>query len=138
MRLDNQNLIAFDTAITLAQGTNTYGNVIDLVKAGNSHPELYIVGQIRDAVTSTGAATVRFLVQMADDAAFTVNATTVYDTGAVAKANLGAGVSLFKQRLPLPLRRYLRVRTTVATEDLTAGKADIFLVDGVDFAGMEN
>ena len=138
MRLDKENTIAFNTALGTAQATATYGDIIDAVKAGNSHPELYLMATVRDAVTSAGSATVRFLVQMADDEDFTENAETIVDTGAVAVANLGAGVKLIQQRLPLALRQYMRVRTTVATADLTAGKVDIHLVDGVDFHGMEN
>ena len=136
MRLDKENTFTFDTALGTAQETATYGAVIDAVKAGNSHPELYLVASVRETVTSTGSATVRFLVQMADDSNFTANDETVVDTGALAIAALTAGSVLIKQRLPLALRRYMRVRTTVATEDLTAGKVDIALVDGVDFAGM--
>ena len=138
MRLDNSNLIAFDTALGTAQATATYGNIIDLVKAGNSHPELYIMAQMREAATSAGSATVKFVVQMADDESFSENLTEIYDSGAIAVATLAAGYQIMQQRLPLPLRRFLRVRTTVATADLTGGKADIFLVDGVDFHGMEN
>ena len=136
MRPDYENTFTFDTALGTAQDTVTYGAVIDAVKPGNSHPELYLVASVREAVTSAGAATVRFLVQMADDSNFNANAETVVDTGALALSALTAGSVLIKQRLPLALRRYMRVRTTVATANLTAGKVDIALVDGVDFAGM--
>ena len=136
MRLDKENTFTFDTALGTAQETATYGAVIDAVKPGNSHPELYLVASVRDAVTSAGAATVKFVVEMADDSDFSENLETVVDTGALAIAALTAGSVLIKQRLPLALRRYMRVRTTVATANLTAGKVDIALVDGVDFAGM--
>ena len=136
MRLDKENTFTFDTALGTAQAEATYGAVIDAVKAGNSHPELYLVASVREAVTSAGAATVKFVVQMADDSDFSANLETVVDTGALALSALAAGKVLIKQRLPLALRRYMRVRTTVATADLTAGKVDIALVDGVDFAGM--
>ena len=136
MRLDKENTFTFDTALGTAQATATYGSIIDAVKPGNSHPELYLVASVRDAVTSASAATVQFVVQMADDSDFSDNLETVVDTGTLALAALTAGSVLIKQRLPLALRRYMRVRTTVATADLTAGKVDIALADGVDFAGM--
>ena len=136
MRLDKENTFTFDTALGTAQETATYGAVIDAVKAGNSHPELYLVASVRNAVTSTGEATVQFVAEIADYDDFTADLQRIVDTGALALTALTAGSVLIKQRLPLALRRYMRVRTTVATEDLTAGKVDIALVDGVDFAGM--
>lgn len=136
MRIDKQNSMAFDTAVAVAQATAIYGDVIDNVKAGNSKDELYLVGTVREAITSDGAATVAVSVIMADNSALSSNPVTIVSTGALAKATLVAGYRLFAMRLPLALKQYIGAKTTVATADLTGGKIDIVLVDGVDFAGM--
>lgn len=139
MRLDKENTISFNedigTAGVVAQGTTDHGAVIDNVKAGNSHPELYIVGQVREAITSGGDATVNVKILQDSDAAFGT-AETIIETGALALTALTAGTVLFKQRLPLALKRYLKATLTVAVADTTGGKLDIFITDGVDFRGM--
>lgn len=136
MRIDKENSMAFNTAVAVAQATAIYGDVLNNVKPGNSKDELYLVGTVREAITSDGAATVAVTVYHADDAALSTNAQTIVATGALGKATLVAGYRLFALRLPLALRQYIGAKTTVATADLTGGKIDIVLVDGVDFAGM--
>jgi len=139
MRLDKENTISFDTLIgtagAVAQGTADHGAVIDNVKAGNSKDELYIVGSVRESITSGGAATVQVKI-LQDSASNFGTAETIIDTGALALSGLTAGTRLFAQRLPLALKRYIKATLTVATADTTGGKLDIFLVDGVDFKGM--
>lgn len=139
MRLDKENTISFNedigTAGVVAVGTSDHGAVIDNVKAGNSKDELYIVGSVREAVTSAGAATVNVKILQDSDSAFGT-AETIVETGALALSGLAAGTRLFAQRLPLALKRYLKATLTVAVADTTGGKIDIFLVDGVDFKGM--
>lgn len=136
MRIDKQNSMAFDTAVAVAQATAIYGDVINNVKAGSPKDELYLVGTVREAITSDGSATVAVTVYHADDSALSTNAQTIVSTGALAKTVLVAGYRLFAVRLPMALRQYIGAKTTVATADLTGGKIDIVLVDGVDFAGM--
>ena len=139
MRLDKENTISFNedigTAGVVAQGTTDHGVVINNVKAGNSHPELYIVGIVREAITSAGAATVNVKILQDSDSAFGT-AETIIETGALALTALTAGTTLFKQRLPLALEQYIKATLTVAVADTTGGQIDIFLADGVDFKGM--
>jgi hypothetical protein len=140
MRLDKENTISFNTLIgtagVVAQGTTNHGAVIDNVKAGNSKDELYLVGSVRESITSANpAATVQIKI-LQDSAANFGTAETIIDTGALALTGLTAGTRLFAQRLPLALKRYIKATLTVATADTTGGKLDIFLVDGIDFKGM--
>jgi hypothetical protein len=140
MRLDKENTISFNedigTAGVVSVGTANHGAAIDNVKAGNSKDELYIVGSVRESVTSANASTtVNVKILQDSDSAFGT-AETVLETGALALTGLTAGTRLFAQRLPLALKQYIKATLTVAVADTTGGQIDIFLVDGIDFKGM--
>lgn len=131
-------LLEFCDAETLetATGTALEGDVIDLGAAGedigNGEP-LYVVIQVDTAVTSAGAATVKFEVASDAQAAIATDgsATVHVSTEAIAKASLVAG---YTRILPLPpgagndYERYLGVLATVGTAALTAGKINAFIV----------
>lgn len=137
MRIDKDNSIAFNTALgtagAQAVGTAQYGDILDFVKPGNAKDELYLVAVVREAVTSANrTATVNLKVVMDSASAFNVAPVTIAESGAIAVTGLTAGKRIFAQRLPWPMKRYLRATSTVAVEATTAGKIDIILVSGAD------
>lgn len=86
--------------------------------------------QVRDAVTSAGAATVQFKVYTGSSAAV-VN-TLLWASAAIGKADLTAGS--FPVQIPLPdgLNDYVKITYTVAAAALTAGSFDAGLNWGMD------
>lgn len=107
-------------------------NVVDLGAAGDARgQELYLVIGVDTAVQSAGSATVDFSLQTsADNSSYS----TLFSTGDIAKAALVAGANVAKVKLPLGVKRYLKVVYTVGTAALTAGKFDAFLTPQVDTA----
>ncbi len=90
---------------------------------------LKLLTQVVTDVASAGAATLKAELIMADDEALTTNVVVLSASDAVAKASLKAG---YKFRLGMPAagitKRFLGVRFTVGTADLTAGKVSATLV----------
>ncbi len=103
-------------------------NVIDMVVAGRSFPELYIVIDVHTACTSAGSATVAFTVQHDSAEAFDT-AQTLASVGATAIATLVAGYNVLTVRIPKGCLRYVRVLYTIGTAALTAGKFNAYLVE---------
>lgn len=95
---------------------------------------LYFVISVNTTVTSAGAATVQVKL-LTDDSSGFGSAVTLFDSGAIAKATLVAGYTVFAQRLPIGCKRYLKVTYTVGTADLTAGKFDAYLTRNIDIPG---
>jgi len=96
--------------------------------------EMYLVVRCGTLLDSAGeAATLVIRLQDAADGdeAF-ASARDVYVSGTITEASIAANTELVKVRLPLGLRRYLRVHYTVGTENFTTGTIDAFLVAGVD------
>lgn len=127
----DNNLIFSDSQAITASAAST--DIVDLVKAGDAlaGAELYLAIQCRGTAAAAGAATVNFILQTATDAAFTTPV-TLFDSGAIEKADITLNKELVKVKLPVGLERFIRVYYVVETGPLTAGKFDAFLVADVE------
>ncbi|WP_375199067.1 Bbp16 family capsid cement protein [Cupriavidus metallidurans] len=133
MILDIQEQFSSAQSIVSAAGDVVSTNIYDTGAAADVGigEEIYLVTRLGAAVTSGGAATVQVVLQTADDAAFSANLTEFPQSSALALAALTANTEISKQRLPIGLRRYLRVVYRVGTAATTAGTVDAFLVKDV-------
>ena len=128
MIIDKSLELSSAQAVTASAASTNY---IDLGAAGNViGNEPYLVIQTREAATASGSATVNFVIQTAADSAFT-SPVVLFDSGAVGKAALTLNSCPVKVKMPLGLKRYVRVYYTVATGPLTAGKFDAFIAEDV-------
>jgi hypothetical protein len=137
MILDERLELSDAGTLATATGTALHGDVIDFGgdQIGDGEP-MYLVIQVTTAVTSAGAATVKF--ELASDAAAAIatdgSATVHAATEAIGKASLVAG---YTRVIPLPpaagnsYERYVGVLTTVGTAALTAGAVNAFLTKDV-------
>ncbi|EPE7209198.1 TPA: hypothetical protein NOS95_002645 [Pseudomonas aeruginosa] len=96
-------------------GPLTHGNTRRDIGAGEP---LYLVVAVLVAAAAAGAATVNFQLQTSDDNSTWV---TLFDSGAVALADMTAGARPVAVAVPRGVRRYLRVNYSVGTGPLTAG-----------------
>lgn len=136
MILDERTEFADATSmINNAGATYVLGDVIDISNAAavtdgiNDVDELYLViGIDTDVAASGGAATVQFKLVSDSTAALTSAPTTHWSSDAIAKGTLVAGYQVVELELPKgTYQRYLGVTYTIATNNLTAGKANAFL-----------
>lgn len=74
---------------------------------------------VNEAATAIGEATVNIQLQTSENNS---SWSTIYDSGALAKATLTAGKRVVSAKVPAGVQRYLRVNYSVATGPLTAGK----------------
>lgn len=137
MILDERLELSDAGTLATSTGTALHGDVIDFGgdQIGDGEP-MYLVIQVTTAVTSAGAATVKF--ELASDAAAAIatdgSATVHAATEAIGKASLVAG---YTRVIPLPpaagnsYERYVGVLTTVGTAALTAGAVNAFLTKDV-------
>jgi hypothetical protein len=124
-----------DGAIGTSQGT-TYTDTFNLGELGLDLYQTTFYAQITADVTSAGAATVQFVLEKDTTSAF-ASPTTVYDSGALAKATLVDNYVIKEITAnDLALHEaagsdtWLRVKKVIATADLTAGDAVIALFSG--------
>lgn len=126
MILDSQLQFSALQAIT-STGDTASTNVYDTGAAADIGTGVDQVVLIRTgtAFTSGGAGTLQIVLQdSADNSTFAdVQVSPVY-----ALAALTANKILLQQRLPIGLRRYIRIAYRVATAAMTAGTVDAFLV----------
>lgn len=135
MILDELNEFADNlSVINNAGATYILGDTIDLgatptLRDLGPSQTLYVVARVSDAIlASAGAATVQFKLVSDSTADLATSPTTHLDSGAIAKATLVAGYTIFASQLPFgAYERYLGITYTVATNNLTAGKVDAFL-----------
>jgi len=136
--LDSLNEFSTAQAVT----ASTISNVIDLLPAaigGNTvtdlgaQGELYLTILVQKTVTSGGASTVTFSLESDSTADLATSATVHWTSAEIAKATLVAGYEVVTIKLPQgAYERYLGVRYTVSTANLTAGNFDAFLHTGID------
>ncbi|ENL0158324.1 hypothetical protein AB3V52_001680 [Escherichia coli] len=74
---------------------------------------------VNEAATASGEATVNIQLQTSENNS---SWSTIYDSGALAKATLTAGKRVVSAKVPAGVQRYRRVNYSVATGPLTAGK----------------
>lgn len=136
MILDHQNRYSNEQAVTTTAGST---NVIDHgpLASGNTGRDLgagdplFLYLLVTQTATAAGAATVTFTLETDTDESFG-SAVTLWDSGAIGKATLVAGYTF---KIPLPrgaYERYTRLKYTVATGPLTAGKFTAALVRNVE------
>lgn len=120
------------TTATATASTNVYDTLGPAPADLGKGEELWLVASVNTTVeASGGAANVTFAVQTDDNESFS-SATTLFTTAAIAKATLVAGYRIFAIRLPVNCERYIRALITPDTNNLTAGKFDIYLTRNVD------
>lgn len=130
MIVDKNLMVSNAQAVTSSAASTDY---IDQGAAGDAFGnELYLVVQVDTAATASGAATVNFQLESDSDSGFATAKVVNFDSGAIAKTALTAGAEPVKVKLPVGLKRYIRVYYTVGTGPLTAGKFNAFLVNAVD------
>lgn len=128
MILDKLQMFSESQVVTASAASTS---VVDLGAAGEAiGNELYLVVQVPVAATATGAATVAIDLETDSDEAFGTKQ-TLFSSGPIGKAALSVGAEPVKVKLPIGLKRYLRLSYTVATGPLTAGKFTAFLTPQV-------
>lgn len=111
----------------LSGGDAASVDVIDLKKGGDAiGSELYFVGVCTAA--GAGGTSAAFSLETSDSSDFSTK-TVLYKSGDILTAALTAGKKLFAVRVPRGCKRYLRGYIDV-TGTFTAGKVDMFLVEG--------
>lgn len=104
------------------------------VNLGATGKEIYLVINVTEAATASGAATVTFSLESDSTADLATSPTVHWTSAAIGKATLVAGYNVIRLCLPHgAYERYLGVRYTVATGPLTAGKFDAFLTNAVSY-----
>lgn len=134
MILDNQGLLSDKQAITSTAASTNY---IDLGPIDSSTTRemgygvpLDLLVLVNTAFTATGAATLTITLEVDDNTSFS-SATTVWSSGAIAKASLVSGYQIPLQYVPKGVNeRYMRFNYTVATGPMTAGTITAALGSG--------
>jgi hypothetical protein len=135
MILDERNEFADDfSAVGTAAATIVAGDVIDLgatptLRNLGDGEEIYFILRVSSAIlASGGAANVTFRLVSDSVATLDSSPTTHLTPGAIAKATLVTGYTVFKAILPHgEYERYLGVTLTPDTNDTTAGTVSAFL-----------
>lgn len=130
MLMDRQTRFSINQSIAAAAGDLVSTDVIDTLAAHDEGigQEVELMITIGTAVTSGGAATVQPVLQTADDVGFSTNLTEFPLRGALALAALTANTPIYIGRLPVGLRRFLRIVYRIGTATTTAGTASAHLV----------
>lgn len=129
MYIDKQNTVSTEQAVTAAAASTDY---IDLGAARDIgvSQQLYMLITVHTTCTSGGSATVQFKLQCDDNSSFS-SAKSPIMTDLIPVASLVAGYQI---ALPIPPgldERYVRLYYGVATADLTAGKFNAGIVEGL-------
>lgn len=128
MILDKENIFSTAQAVTASAAST---DIIDQGAAGNAIGSgLFLVIASKAAALAAGAATVNVKLETSIDAAFT-SPILLMETGPIAKAAITANTVLFRGRIPVGARRFIRVNYEVLTGPLTAGTFDAYLTMNV-------
>lgn len=131
MILDTQETFSEGQAIAAAAGDVVSTNVLDTGPASSGPGEnVNLFVKTVAAVTSGGAATVQVVLQDSADNATFADVQTY--SAPLALAALGANKVIAAGRLPINLRRYIRVVYRIGTATTTAGSASAYLVKDLD------
>ena len=135
MILDERNEFADALSCVANTGNAILGDVIDLGaltlrNLGDGEP-MYLVIQIDTAVVGT-TSTVQWQLVSDSAAALTTSKTVHLDTGAIPEATLVAGYTkVYALPNEATYERYLGIWQTVAVNNLSAGKVNMFLTHDV-------
>lgn len=126
---DAENIFCTAQTITASAAG---AKVITGIGAGDHYgTEVFFVVKCDEAATAAGAATVNFKLQTDTSTGDFSTPTTLFDSGAIAKANLVVNKNIVKIPLPKGNKGKLRVYFDVATGPLTAGKFSAYIVPNV-------
>lgn len=130
MILDSQEQFSDAQAVT-STGDTVSTNVYDTGSAADEGigESLYIYAKTKAAFTSGGAGTLQFVLQDSADNSTFADVQTL--TPAKALATLTANTDQVRARLPIGLRRYIRLAYRVGTAAMTAGTIDAYIVKDV-------
>lgn len=131
MYFDNQETFSLAQAVT-STGDTASTNVYDTGSSadiGIGHP-IFVFVKTKAAFTSAGAGTLQVVLQDSADNSTFADVQTL--TPALALAALGANKKQVRARLPIGLRRYIRLAYRVGTAAMTAGTVDAFLALATD------
>lgn len=128
MILDTQETFSAAQSVAAAAGDIVSTNVYDTGAAADSGAgePFYIYAKLNAAVTSGGAATLQVVLQDSADNATFADVQTL--TPALALAALTANKELCRARIPVGIRRYLRLVYRIGTATTTAGTASAYIV----------
>lgn len=131
MMLDLLATFSSAQAVTVTAASTS---VIDTLAAGDAigaHSWLHVL--CNTTFAGQGATTIAVALETSVDEAFTTPV-VLFTTAAVAEgnANLTAGGVAVAIQIPLGVLRYLRVKYTIASGPMTAGKMDARIVSDVD------
>jgi hypothetical protein len=126
MLIDRQTLLSDKQAVTATAFSS------DCYDTGNVTPVRNLGRSDLRAVVVAGAATVRFELIEADDAAGT-GANVLMASGDIPKAQLVAGAKPFDVPIPDHNKRFIMGRYTVGTGPLTQGQFSFGLLTGSDY-----
>lgn len=132
MIIDKQESLSDGQTGITSTGAST--NIYDAGAQGNATgSHLWIFVRVNASLTSgASTGTVSAQLETADDSGFSTNKTTLIATGAIIVTTAVAGYVFMKALIPAGIRRYLRVNYVVATDNLTGGSFDAFIVSDVD------
>ncbi|BEU88676.1 phage protein [Selenomonas sp. TAMA-11512] len=129
MILDKALQLSDAQAVTASAASTNY---IDLKTAGASYAPVFVVATVDVAFAALTSLTIS--IQTAADSAFT-SPETLVSSGAIPVARLTKGAEVFKERLPIKTKRYVRAYYTVAGGNATAGKITINMAKDVNIDG---
>lgn len=130
MILDTQNSFSRAQSIVGAAGTIVSTDTYDTGASPDVGIGQDIMLQINVNAAVTGAgASVQFALQTADDSGFATNLTTFPLTAAIPVASLTANSVQYRGRLPIGLRRHLRIAYIISGASTTAGTVTAFFAN---------
>lgn len=131
MILDTQETFSEGQSIVAAAGDVVSTNSLDTGPASSGQGEsVYLYAKTVAAVTSGGAATVQVVLQDSADNATFADVQTY--SAPLALAALGSNKAIAVGRIPVVLRRYIRVVYRIGTATTTAGTVSAYLVKDID------
>jgi hypothetical protein len=102
----DKELLMSDKQIVTANTPSA--DVIDMSRGGDAEGKpLEVVIQVNETVTADGAATVTFALETDDNTDFSTPK-TLWSSGALGKATLVNGYTVFSGKLPRGAERYVR------------------------------
>lgn len=126
---DKGNIFCKQQAVTASAASS---NDIAGIGPGDHYgEEVYFVVRCDEAATAAGAATVTVKLQTDTEAGDYSGAGTLYQSSAIAKADITVNKDIVKIPLPKGNKGKLRVYFEVGTGPLTAGKFSAYIVPNI-------
>jgi len=129
MNIDNGLIFSEAQAVTASAAST---NVIDTLAAGNALSDALFVNVDVDTTCTSANSTATVTVALQSCATESGSYSTLVASAAIPVASLVQGYRCLQVRVPSGAARYLQVYYTAGTENLSAGKFNAVLTDGVD------